>query len=241
VTTLRSLLFSLLFYLTTAVFGLLILLVSRLASYRMMAQIGRGWSLASLWLLSLVCGLRHRVQGKERLPDGPFVVLCKHQSTWETISLRQLLPLTQSWVLKRELLRIPIFGWALAQYEPIAIDRSAGRKAMRQLLEQGQFQLAKGRCVVIFPEGTRVAAGQRGRYNIGGALLAEKAGVPVVPIAHNAGVFWRRRGIRKYPGIIDVVIGEPIETAGRKASEINAAAEEWIEMTVAQLPGPGPI
>jgi 1-acyl-sn-glycerol-3-phosphate acyltransferase len=237
-TTLRSLLFSLAFYLNTFFFGLLIVLLSRLLPYGAMTRLGRAWSSVSLWLLAVICGLRHRIQGLEQLPEGPCVVLCKHQSTWETISLRRILPLAQTWVLKQELLRIPVFGWALACYEPIALDRSAGRKAMRQLLEQGQIQLELGRCVVIFPEGTRVAAGKRGRYNIGGALLAEKAGVPVVPIAHNAGVFWRRRGIRKHPGTIDLVIGAPIQTDGRKPSEINAAVEDWIEYTVAALPGP---
>jgi 1-acyl-sn-glycerol-3-phosphate acyltransferase len=185
----------------------------------------------------VICGLRHRVTGLEHLPDGPCIVLCKHQSTWETISLRAILPLRQAWVLKRELLRIPIFGWALSQYRPIAIDRSAGRQAMRQLLAQGQEHIANGRWVVVFPEGTRVAAGERRRYNIGGAMLAEKTGAPVVPIAHNAGFFWRRRGVRKFPGTIDVVIGKPITTTGRKASEINAEVEGWIEGTVAQLPG----
>jgi len=239
-TTLRSLLFSLAFYLNTVFFGLLILLMSRLLPYGAMARVGRAWSVVSLWLLAVICGLRHRIQGLEHLREGPCVVLCKHQSSWETVSLRRILPLAQTWVLKRELLRIPVFGWALACYQPIAIDRSAGRKAIRQLLEQGQAQLGKRRWVIIFPEGTRVAAGRRGHYNIGGALLAEKAGVPVIPIAHNAGVFWRRRGVRKYPGTIDVVIGAPISTEGRKASEINAAVEEWIESTVAALPGPTP-
>jgi 1-acyl-sn-glycerol-3-phosphate acyltransferase len=236
-TTLRSLVFSLAFYLTVVVFGLIIVAASRLASDRIMAHIGRAWGSVSLWELRVICGLRHRVTGLENLPDGPCVVLCKHQSTWETISLRAILPLRQAWVLKRELLRIPIFGWALAQYRPIAIDRSAGRQAIRQLLAQGGEHIANGRWVVIFPEGTRVAAGERRRYNIGGAMLAEKTGAPVVPIAHNAGNFWRRRGVRKFPGTIDVVIGEPIVSAGRKASEINAEAEEWIEGTVARLPG----
>lgn len=235
---LRSLVFSLLFYLTVLVFGLLILLLMRLLPYDAMTRLGRAWSVVSLWLLGSICGLRHQVRGLEHLSNGPCVVLCKHQSAWETVSMRQILPLAQTWVLKRELLRIPVFGWALSYFEPIAIDRSAGRKAIRQLLEQGQAQLGKERLVVVFPEGTRVAAGQRGRYNIGGALLAEKAGVPVVPIAHNAGVFWPRRAVRKRPGTIDVVIGEPIATAGRKASEINAEAEAWIEATVAGLPGP---
>ncbi len=240
-TMLRSLLFSLLFYLTVIVFGLLIVLASRLAPDQGISRLGRAWAKITLWLLAWICDLRHRIVGLEHLPEGPCIVLSKHQSTWETISLRGLLPLRQTWVLKRELLRIPFFGWALAQFQPIAIDRSAGRKAIRELLVQGRKHLAAGRWVVVFPEGTRVAAGERQRYNIGGAMLAEKTGVPVVPIAHNAGVFWRRRGVRKFPGTIDMVIGKPIATAGRKANEINAEVEAWIEATVAKLPGPDDI
>jgi 1-acyl-sn-glycerol-3-phosphate acyltransferase len=140
-------------------------------------------------------------------------------------------------VVKQELLGVPVFGWSLAQFKPIALDRSAGRKAARQLLEQGAAALADGRWIILFPEGTRVPAGERGRYGMGGALLAERAGRPVIPIAHNAGVFWARRDLRKYPGTIDVVIGRPIETRGRKGSEINRDLEAWIETTVAGLPG----
>ena len=131
---------------------------------------------------------------------------------------------------------MPLFGWSMAQFNPIAIDRSAGRKAIRQLLDQGLRALENGRWIIIFPEGTRVAAGERGHYGFGGAMLAEKAGRAVVPIAHNAGSFWARRDVRKYPGLIDVVIGPPIETKGRRAPEIGRDVEEWIEATVAGLP-----
>ena len=131
---------------------------------------------------------------------------------------------------------IPIFGWALAAAEPIAINRKAGRRAAHQIIKQGRRRLELGRTVVVFPEGTRVAPGTRKKYGIGGALLAEKTGYPVVPIAHNAGVFWRRRGLKKFPGIIQVVIGPLIETKGLSAIEINRRAEQWIEATVSTLP-----
>jgi 1-acyl-sn-glycerol-3-phosphate acyltransferase len=146
------------------------------------------------------------------------------------------LPRSQAWVLKRELMWIPVFGWALAAVKPIAIDRKAGRKAMKQVVEQGQACLAEGRNVIIFPEGTRTAPGERRRYNAGGALLAAKAEVPVIPIAHNAGVFWARRGLKKHPGTIQVVIGEPIPTEGKHASDIMAEIEAWIEGVQETLP-----
>jgi 1-acyl-sn-glycerol-3-phosphate acyltransferase len=164
------------------------------------------------------------------------IVLSKHQSTWETIALRALLPPEQTWVLKRELLFVPFFGWALAPLQPIAIKRKAGRRAMRQLLEEGTQWLRRGQWIVIFPEGTRVAPGQRKKYGQGGAMLARKAGCPVIPVAHNAGVFWPRRSVNKYSGTIELVFGQPIEPGDRSPSEINALAEEWIEGTVASLP-----
>jgi 1-acyl-sn-glycerol-3-phosphate acyltransferase len=124
----------------------------------------------------------------------------------------------------------------MAAFDPIALDRKAGRHAIKQLLQEGRKWLEAGRWVVIFPEGTRVAPGERVKYNLGGAMLAEKTGYPVLPIAHNAGIFWRRRGLLKYPGVIDLVIGDPIPTRGLKASAINNLVEEWIETTVISLP-----
>ena len=131
---------------------------------------------------------------------------------------------------------MPFFGWALAPFDPIAIDRSEGRKAVRQLLEDGRKWLDAGRWVIVFPEGTRVAPGEHRPYGVGGALLAEKTARKVVPVAHNAGVFWPRRSILKYPGTIEMVIGHPMETKGHKALEINRIAEQWIEQEVAGLP-----
>jgi 1-acyl-sn-glycerol-3-phosphate acyltransferase len=134
------------------------------------------------------------------------------------------------------LMRVPFFGWALKAYRPIAIDRSAGRKAMRQLLQQGAAHLAEGNSILVFPEGTRVAVGERKPFTIGGALLAERGSATIVPIAHNAGVFWKRRGLRKLPGRIDMILGPPILAEGRSAHELNTLAEEWINSTVESLP-----
>lgn len=231
---LRSLIFLLLQLLITPVFALLALLTfpfSALTRYRFISL----WAKLMLKLLHMVCGIHHEVRGTENLPVEPCVVLCKHQSAWETLALQKIFP-PQVWVLKRELLWIPFFGWALALTSPIAIKRSDGKAAMRQLLKQDRERLEQGFCVVIFPEGTRIPFGQRGKYKIGGALLAENSGVPVVPVAHNAGRLWGRNSFSKHPGLITMSIGKPIQTVGKKADEINAQVEEWIENEIQRLP-----
>jgi 1-acyl-sn-glycerol-3-phosphate acyltransferase len=194
----------------------------------------RHWASIMIWLLRVMCNLKYEVQGQENIPAGAAIIFSKHQSTWETLALQQIFP-PQVWVLKRELFWVPFFGWALMSLGSVGIDRKAGRKAIRQIVDQGIHRLKQGRWIVIFPEGTRMAPGKRKRYGIGGAVLAEKSGYPVVPVAHNAGEYWPRRGLLKKPGTIKVVIGEPIETNGRSADEINKQAEDWIEATVAQI------
>jgi len=203
--------------------------------YRMRCQLSNVWGGTNLWLLRVLCNLKYEIKGQENLPQGGTVILSKHQSAWETMALRHILPPEQAWVLKRELLWVPFFGWALALVEPIAINRKAGTKSVKQVIRQGLEQLEKGRNVILFPEGTRVAPGTRKKYSVGGALLAHKAGVPVVPIAHNAGSFWRRRGIKKYPGTIQLIVGEPITTENKSTDEINAAVETWIEAQMEKL------
>jgi 1-acyl-sn-glycerol-3-phosphate acyltransferase len=233
---LRSSLYFLVLTVTTVVFAVPLSIFGWFLPFSVLGRAGRLWGSINLEALRLICGLRYRVHGRTGLPDEPCIVLCKHQSAWETIALRALLPPNHTWVVKRELLWTPFFGWAMAVYRPIAIDRSAGRKAVRQLLQEGRRWLETGRWVVIFPEGTRVAPGERRKYGIGGALLAEKSGCPVLPVAHNAGVFWRRRDLRKYPGVVDLVFGDPFPSKGLSAAEINRRAEAWIETCVAELP-----
>ncbi len=196
-----------------------------------------GYKLSQLWCsvnlewLRLVCGVDYQVSGWENLPEQPVVVLAKHQSAWETLFLHSHLP-NVTWVLKRELLWIPLFGWAIRVIDPIAIDRKSSSMAIAQMLKQGQQALTQGRSVVVFPEGTRSAPGQRGRYKLGGARLAARSGYPVVPIAHNAGEFWRRQGFIKTPGTIQVVVGPLIPTQRLSAQQINQQAEDWIEHTM---------
>ncbi len=197
-------------------------------------RMARSWCVVCIRALWLICGVRWRVEGRENLPDRPVIFFSKHQSTWETLALVMLLP-PQVHVLKRELLWIPFFGWGLAAIRPIAIDRSGGHAAVEQLVTQGRQRLDSGRCVMVFPEGTRVLPGQTARYRMGGAVLAAETDAPVVPIAHNAGELWPRHSFLKRPGEITVAIGPPIDTTGKKADQINTEARTWIESRMAAM------
>lgn len=187
-----------------------------------------------LFLLRVTCGINYRVLGAEHIPKTPSIVLSKHQSAWETLAFQKIFP-PQVWVLKKELLRIPFFGWGLAMTSPIAIDRNTGKAALEQVVEQGMDRLKQGFWVVIFPEGTRIAPGKKGKYRIGGAWLATHTNVQVVPVAHNAGEFWGRNSYIKRPGTITVSIGAPIDPTGMEAGELNAKVEEWIEAEVSRI------
>lgn len=211
--------------------GIVILPLPRTWRYAVITR----WSRLTIVWLKLACGLDWRVTGRENIPSVPGVILSKHQSAWETIALQLIFP-RQSQVLKKELLHVPFFGWGLASLNPIAIDRSAGAKALRTVLERGVERIREGWWVLLFPEGTRIAPGEVGRYTQTGAALALAANSVVVPVAHNAGVFWARNALTKYPGTIDVVIGPPIATLGKSAKMITQQAQAWIEQTCATLP-----
>lgn len=230
---LRSTLYMLLLVIITppyAVFTLACFPLSPHSRYRITST----WTRMILFLLEHICGLRYRILGAENIPAKPSIVLSKHQSAWETLAFQKIFP-PQVWVLKKELLRIPFFGWGLAMTSPIAIDRSAGRSALDQVVEQGRDRLEQGFWVVIFPEGTRIPTGQKGRYRIGGAWLATHTGVPVVPVAHNAGEFWARNAFIKKPGTITVSIGKPIDPSGMESNALNAQVENWIESEMARI------
>lgn len=233
---LRAFLFWLGFIITTGFFGSLILLLFFTpSSFRL--KIARLWSLANSFLLKVFCGIDFEVRGKENLNHKTAIILSKHQSTWETITLHSILPLVR-WVFKRELMFIPVFGWALALTDPIALNRGAGRAAINQLVSKGTKKLNDGKWIIMFPEGTRTAPGKTHKYKIGGALLAENSGYPVIPVAHNAGEFWPRHSFIKWPGTISVVIGPAIETKGRSANEINEEVFNWIENTMKEISDP---
>ena len=200
------------------------------ARYRFVIQ---NWCRCAVWLAKVVVGIRYEIRGLENIPEQPCVILAKHQSTWETFFLSALFePLSQ--VVKRELLYVPFFGWAMAMLKPIAIDRSNPKAALKQMAKQGNECLQQGTWVLIFPEGTRMPVGQIGKFTRGGASLAVNANLPVLPIAHNAGAYWPKQGWAKRAGTIKVVIGAPMyaEGAGPRAiAELNDRAFAWVQQT----------
>jgi 1-acyl-sn-glycerol-3-phosphate acyltransferase len=194
----------------------------------------RVWAAAVIWLARPLCGLSYRVEGRENIPAQNSVVLIKHSSAYETLVQFLLFP-RQCWVLKRELMWAPFLGWALAALHPIAINRSAGRSAVEQVVAQGRRRLNDGLWIMVFPEGTRMPPGETRRYGISGTLLAQRAGRLLVPVAHNAGDYWPRRGLRKRPGEVCFSIGPPVDPAGRELREVNEQIQDWIETRVAEL------
>ena len=226
-TLLRSLLFTAALLVITPPYALLALAtfpLPPLVRYRVIS----GWSRTALFLARRLLGIDWKVEGHENLPACPAVILSKHQSAWETIAFQHIFP-PQVYILKRELLWIPFFGWGLALMSPIAIDRSRGFAALRNIARRGRERLEQGFWVVIFPEGTRVAPGERRAYHLGGAWLAAASGAPIVPVAHNAGRVWPRNAFIKRPGTVTVRIGPPIESRDRDPKMLNALAETWIE------------
>lgn len=228
-----SILFTLYMFLSVPVYGAVALLTAPLPR-RYTYGVAIAWVDSVLWLLRVLCRLEYRVEGRELLPARNGVVLIKHSSAWETIAQLKIFP-PQTWVLKRELMWVPILGWVLWLLKPIAIDRRGGGSAVQQVLEQGHARLAEGLWVMIFPEGTRMPVGETRRYGMGGVLLAAAEGLPVVPVAHNAGYFWPRRGWLKKPGTIRIVIGPPLETKGVEPRTVNERAQQWVESTLATL------
>ncbi|WP_455234483.1 lysophospholipid acyltransferase family protein [Thiogranum longum] len=230
---LRSFAFWIVFALLVPVFASVLLLSFPFPLEQRFA-ITRAWSRLSNWWLETTCKLRFEVNGIDNIPDKAGIVFSKHQSTWETVTLNFWFT-PQAWVIKRELLWIPFFGWGARMMKPIALNRSAGKRAIDQLVEQGRDRLEKGLWIIIFPEGTRTAPGTHGRYRIGGAVLAERTGYPITPVAHNAGEYWPRRKFLKRPGVIQVRIGPPIQTTHKTAQQILKEAEEWIETQMAAI------
>lgn len=202
-------------------------------------MLARRYAAGVLWVLKWSCGLNFRVEGAP-LPAGSHVAFWKHSSSWETIAMMVIFP-RQVWVLKRELLWIPVVGLGVRQMQAIAIDRKAGQAAVAQVIEQGKARLEEGDWVMIFPEGTRMRSGETRRYGVSGTLLAREAGCFIVPVAHNAGFYWPRRGLMKKPGTVRVVIGAPVSCGAREVREVNKEIQAWVEATVHRLaPGSGP-
>lgn len=234
---LRSLGFSLFQLIVTPPYALLVCLLfwlPRIPRFRFIV----GWIRLNLWAARLICGIRHRVVGRGHIPQRPCVVMSKHSSTWETFALNVVF-FPNAFVAKKELLKIPFFGWGFALASPITIDRSAGHDAMQQIIRQGRQRIAQRFWIIVYPEGTRIRAGTRAKYKTGGARLADALDVPIVPVAHNAGYLWPKGIFGKKPGTITLSIGEPIEAKGRDPQAVTSEVENWIENEVSRLGVPG--
>jgi 1-acyl-sn-glycerol-3-phosphate acyltransferase len=232
--TLRSIIFTFLLFASAILLSGLVLLLFW-APFRIKWGVAVAWARFSLWAGRVFCGLVVVTEGKENIPAQPCVFLIKHTTALEAYWQIAALP-PATWVLKRELLWIPVFGWALGiVMRSIAIDRRAGSSAVKQVIEQGAQKIASGMSVCIFPEGTRMPPGETRRYGISGAALAKEAGCPVVPVAHNAGDFWPRRGLRKYAGVVRFCIGTPIDPTRQPPKETNQLAQQWTETKMAEI------
>lgn len=230
---LRSALFMLAMVVTTPLIVLALLCAFWLPS-RQRRLFVMPWVRLVMWLIRHVLRIGQRIEGAENIPATPCVVLCKHQSAWETFALQVIFPLT-SFVYKKELHWLPFFGWGIKLMPFVAIDRAAGKAALNQVAERGKQRLDEGYTVVIFPEGTRTQPGQHRRFKIGGAWLAVAAGAPVVPVALDSGECWGRNAFLKRPGTVTVSIGPAIDPAGKTADEVNQAAECWIEAEMRRI------
>lgn len=229
----RSLLFAVAMVLITPPYSFICLAAAPLpplVRYRIIA----GWARLMLWIAGWLLGIRHRVEGLEHLPQRPGIILSKHQSAWETLAFQVIFP-EHVQVLKRSLLWIPFFGWGLALMSPISIDRSRGIAALKHMAAQGAARLAQGFWIVLYPEGTRTRPGRKAKYHVGGAWLAVKLGAAVVPVAHNAGLFWGKNAFLKRPGEIRVIVGEPIDPHGMTPEALNRKVEAWIESHMERL------
>ena len=229
----RSLLFTAILFVSVLPWCFCVI-TARVFGRKASLAVARNWVEFNLWCCKAICGLGMTIEGLENLPANNGVVYIKHSSAYETLAQLVLTP-DQTWVLKRELVWAPFFGWAISCLSPIAINRGAGQSAVQQVLRQGSERLAEGTWVIIFPEGTRMASGETRRYGVSGALLAKEAGVLITPVAHNAGYFWPRRGLRKKPGTIRFIIGPPVDPTGRDPRDVNRELQDWIEGTVAEI------
>jgi 1-acyl-sn-glycerol-3-phosphate acyltransferase len=192
----------------------------------------RGWSAGILWFLKIICNITYDIRGMQNViinQDKPVILLSKHQSAWETIAYISLFPKQLCYVFKKELLKIPFFGWAMAMLRMIHIDRSQRDKAAIAVAEQGKVRLSEGCWIIIYPEGTRVPVGKQIVYQKGGARLAVNTQANVIPIAHNAGHVWPKNSFLKYPGVVTLSIGHLITTADKNPSLVLKEVEAWIE------------
>jgi 1-acyl-sn-glycerol-3-phosphate acyltransferase len=231
---LRSALFLLFQAITVVPYGILCLLMAPLPLH-VRYRVTTGWPRLVLWAARVICGIRWQVKGWENLPNGPAVLLSKHQSTWETFFYISYMPKELCFVFKRELLWVPFFGWGIGLLKMIHIDRSQGRDAFESVVQQGQRKLDEGRWIIMFPEGTRIPRGRRGKYKSGGSRLAIRTAAPVIPMAVNSAACWPKRPWIKRPGLITVSIGPPIASDGLSPEQLSTAVEHWIEAEMRRI------
>ena len=231
---LRAILYVVVMTAAVAPWSLLIVL-SWLAPPTTRYKLAAAWTRLAIRTARTLCGVTWRIEGWQHVPSHPVIVLCKHQSTWETFWLPSFLPGRLSFVYKRELHYLPFFGWGMAALGMINIDRSRGQDAFEQVVRQGTGHLRDGWSIVIFPEGTRTPPGSTRRYKTGGARLAVRTGTPVLPIAVNSGEVWPRGLLIRRPGEITVSIGPVIETRGKSSDVVAAEVETWIESEMRRL------
>ncbi len=234
-TAIRSILFLLWMSITVVPWAIVVLIFSMFVRGAPVYWLCAGWLRVAIWGCKVICGVKKRVHGMENLPDGPVILLSKHQSTWETFAYPTIMPRPLCYVFKRELLYIPFFGWAMGRIDMIHIDRSRVTQAWNRVAEQGRKHMAAGNWVIMFPEGTRAPRGGKGTYKAGGTRLAVDTGVPVVPIAVNAARCWPRKSFMVRPGTVDVSIGKPIASEGRTPDELMRDVEQWVEAEMRRL------
>lgn len=230
-----SLLFTTFLFLWTFCYSIFFVIACTFLPFPRRFRLAQVWAFVLLKALKWTCRLDYTVEGAQNIPEGaPHIAFWKHSSSWETIAMAMVFP-RQVWVLKRELLWVPVVGWGVRQLHAIAINRKAGRSAVAQVIAQGRERMAEGDWIMVYPEGTRMPPGQTRRYGVSGALLAAQTGRMIVPVAHNAGFFWPRRGLVKKPGTIRVVIGPPVTAVGRDVRQVNEEVQSWIEATVSRI------
>ena len=205
-------------------------LLARFFPYRICFSIISSWCLFNTLAAKYICGINYIIEGLENIPDQPCIIMSNHQSTWETLAFPSIFP-TLAWVIKKELLYIPLFGWGIASTQPIALDRKQGKKALKQLIKDGREKLSRGRFILIFPEGTRIPYGETRPLKVGGFVLAKQSKADILPVAHDAGRLWPRKSFIKQPGTVHVKIGKPYATEGLSTDEISQKYAVWLEKT----------
>jgi 1-acyl-sn-glycerol-3-phosphate acyltransferase len=225
---LRSLLFTVVMVAATVIWACVCLLAAPLP-YNKRFWVTSRWNVFVIWAAKAICGIRYQFKGYDNLPDAPAILLSKHQSAWETIFLLPNMTRPLVFVFKKEILYIPFFGWGMALLRMIPIDRGQGKNAFKQVVAHGKRRLADGQWIIMFPEGTRIPVGQKGKYKSGGARLAIETDAVVVPIAHNSGECWPKNSFLKRPGVITVSIGKPISPRDHTPDSLMQEVENWIE------------